>query len=444
MNRLLCFLFVGTVCVQPGKGQTASAVRQMAYADSSRLMDVYKDLHQNPELGFQEVRTSGIVARELGALGYEVVTGIAKTGVAGILRNGQGPVVMYRADMDCNAVEERTGLSYASRKRMKKDDGTETPVMHACGHDAHVTWMLGAARIMMRMKDRWKGTLVFLAQPAEEPMTGAKAMVSQGLYDKVPVPDQLFGMHTWPIPLGTVWNGPNVRMAGSDQLDVVFHGIGGHGSAPEAGRDPIVMASQAVLQYQTIISRNISAQEAAVLTVGAIHAGIDNNVIPASAELRLNLRWFNEKTRSMLVEGIKRINEGIAVANGLPSHLYPEMRFKSTVSPLVNDPDLSSRVNRSLAGYLDPSRILIDIPPVMGSEDFQHLVKQGSATKSDYLFIGVADPAACEKALSEGKRYPYSNHSGDYRVEPSAIPFGTGIAAVSLLELLGRDRAGDR
>lgn len=436
MNRLLSALFIGALCIQPVQGQNASAVRQMAYADSSRLMDVYKDLHQNPELGFQEVRTSGIVARELGSLGYEVVTGIAKTGVAGILRNGQGPVVMYRADMDCNAVEERTGLPYASRKRMKKDDGTETPVMHACGHDAHVTWMLGVARIMMRMKDRWKGTLVFLGQPAEEPMTGAKAMVAQGLYDKVPVPDRLFGMHTWPIPLGTVWNGPDVRMAGSDQLDVVFHGIGGHGSAPEAGRDPIVMASQAVLQYQTIISRNISAQEAAVLTVGAVHAGIDNNVIPASAELRLNLRWFNEKTRNTLLEGIDRVNKGIAVANGLPERLFPETRFKSTVSPLVNDPALSSSVNRALTGLLDPSRILTDIPPVMGSEDFQHLVKTGSATKSDYLFIGVADPAACQKAVSEGKRYPYSNHSGDYVVEPSAIPLGTAIGAASLMELL--------
>jgi hippurate hydrolase len=227
-------------------------------------------------------------------------------------------------------------------------------------------------------------------------------------------------------------------MAGSDQLDVVFHGIGGHGSAPEAGRDPIVMASQAVLQYQTIISRNISAQEAAVLTVGAVHAGIDNNVIPASAELRLNLRWFNEKTRNTLLEGIDRVNKGIAVANGLPERLYPETRFKSTVSPLVNDPALSSSVNRALTGLLDPSRILTDIPPVMGSEDFQHLVKTGSATKSDYLFIGVADPAACQKAVSEGKRYPYSNHSGDYVVEPSAIPLGTAIGAASLMELLAK------
>jgi amidohydrolase len=435
MYRLPTILLLGMLFVHVATAQRAAKVRQMAYADSSRLMDIYKDLHQNPELGFQEVRTSGIISRELASLGYEVTAGIAKTGVAAILRNGNGPVVMYRADMDCNAVQERTGLPYASTRRMKKDDGAETPVMHACGHDAHVTWMLGVARIMAGLRNEWKGTLVLLAQPAEEPMTGAKAMVAQGLYDKVPVPDHLFGMHTWPIPVGMVWNGPDVRMAGSDQLDVVFHGIGGHGSAPEAGRDPIVMASQAVLQYQTVVSRNIPAQEAAVLTVGAIHAGIDNNVIPASAELRLNLRWFNQKTRETLVEGIRRINEGIAVANGLPQNLNPEMRFKSTVSPLVNDPALSSRVNRALAGYIEPSRVLADIPPVMGSEDFQHLVKPGSGTKADYLFIGVADPAACERAAAEGKRYPYSNHSGDYKVEPAAIPLGTGIGVLSLLEL---------
>ena len=435
MRLLLLYFFASAHGLV--SAQAADEIRRMAQADSSRLMEIYKDLHQNPELGFHEVRTSGIVAKELGALGYRVVTGIAKTGVAAVLKNGDGPVVMYRADMDCNAVEERTGLPYASKKRMKKDDGTETPVMHACGHDAHVTWMLGVARIMVQMKARWKGTLVFLAQPAEEPMTGAKAMVAGGLYEKVPVPDRLFGMHTWPIPLGTIWNGPGVRMAGSDQLDVLFHGIGGHGSSPETGRDPIVMASQAVLQYQTIVSRQIAAQEAAVLTVGAIHAGIDNNVIPAQAELRLNLRWFDEKARNTLVEGIRRINEGIAVANGLPSHLYPEIRFKSMVSPLVNDPSLSSRVNRALAGLIDSTRILTRIPPVMGSEDFQHLVGPGSGTKTDYLFIGVADPAGFEKAQTEGRRYPYSNHSGDYRVEPAAIPLGTAIGAVSLMELFG-------
>jgi len=217
--------------------------------------------------------------------------------------------VMYRADMDCNAVKEITGLPYASTKTMKKEDGTEVPVMHACGHDAHVTWLLGVARIMMHLKKQWKGTLVMLGQPAEEPLTGAMAMVADKMYEKgVPVPDYLFGMHTWAKPVGYMLNGTGERSAGSDQLDVTFYGIGGHGSTPEVTKDPIIMACHAIIQYQTIISRSIAAQDAAVLTVGAIHAGADNNVIPASAIVKLNLRWFTEKTRNVLMDGIKRIN----------------------------------------------------------------------------------------------------------------------------------------
>ncbi|MGZ8518032.1 MAG: M20/M25/M40 family metallo-hydrolase, partial [Chitinophagaceae bacterium] len=196
--------------------QPTKQVKQMAYSDSVRLVDMYKDLHQNPELGFMEVRTSGIVAKELKTLGYEVIAGIAKTGVAGILKNGTGPVVMYRADMDCNSVKEITGLPYASTKTMKKEDSTEVPVMHACGHDAHVTWMLGIAKIMIVKRNEWKGTLVFIAQPAEEVMLGAEAMVNDKMYEKgVPEPDYLFGLHTWPIPVGTIYNGIGERMAGS-------------------------------------------------------------------------------------------------------------------------------------------------------------------------------------------------------------------------------------
>ena len=258
---------------------------------------------------------------------------------------------------------------------MKKDDGTEVPVMHACGHDAHVTWMIGIAKIMVALKNEWKGTLVFFAQPAEEPLTGAKAMVNDKMYEKgVPVPDYLFGMHTWPIAVGTIVNGTGERVAGSDQLDVTFYGVGGHGSTPEVTKDPIVMACNAVMQYQTIISRNIAAQDAAVLTVGAIHAGGDNNVIPASAVVKLNLRWFTEKTRNILLDGIKRINEGIAVANGLPKENYPTILMKSTVFPQVNDAALTNKINKALATVLPPEKIITNTLPIMGSEDFNHLV----------------------------------------------------------------------
>lgn len=412
-----------------------AAVKQMAYADSGRLVEIYKDLHQNPELGFMEVRTSGILAKELQLLGYEVTTGIAKTGVAGVLKNGDGPTVMFRADMDCNSVKEITGLPYASTKTMKKEDGTETPVMHACGHDAHVTWMMGIAKIMAASRGQWKGTLVFVGQPAEEPMTGAKLMVTE-IYNKgIPVPDIMFGLHTWPIPVGTINNGQDVRFAGSDQLDVTFYGVGGHGSQPEVTKDPIVMASTAIMQYQTIVSRNIAAQEAAVLTVGAIHAGVDNNVIPANCVVKLNLRWFNEKTRNTLVEGIKKINEGIAVANGLPADMSPKINFKSTVTPLVNNNALVAKVNAALANVINDASILKNVPSVMGSEDFQHLVKADSKTVYDYIQVGTANPEAYQKAVAEGKKAPYFNHNGNYQVDLAAIPLGTVVGAVALLEL---------
>ena len=413
-----------------------ASVKQMAYADSLRLVEIFKDIHQNPELGFMEVRTSGIVAKELKALGYEVMTNIGKTGVVGILKNGNGPVVMFRADMDCNAVKETTGLLYSSTKIGKKEDGTETPVMHACGHDAHVTWMLGIAKIMVALKNEWKGTLVFVGQPAEEPLLGAKAMVNDSMYAKgVPVPDYLFGLHTWPIPVGTINNGFDVRTAGSDQLDVTFNGVGGHGSTPEVTKDPIVMACNAVMQYQTIISRSIAAQDAAVLTVGAIHAGIDNNVIPASAIVKLNLRWFNEKTRNTLLDGIKRINEGVAVSNGLLKEQYPSIKMKGNVFPLENNTAMTTKINAALAGVIGSEKIITNTPPMMGSEDFHHLVKGNNKTVYDYIQVGTANNELFTKALQEGKKAPFYNHNGNYQVDLAAIPLGTVIGAVGLLEI---------
>lgn len=435
-NKIYVLLTVFILIVATLQAQITKQVKQMAYADSLRLVEIFKDIHQNPELAFMEVRTSDIVAKELKTLGFEVIKGIAKTGVVGILKNGEGPIVMYRADMDCNSVKETTGLPYASTKTMKKDDGTEVPVMHACGHDAHVTWMLGIAKLMVALKNEWKGTLVFLAQPAEEPLTGAQAMVHDKMYEKgTPVPDYLFGMHTWPIAVGTIINGTGERAAGSDQLDVTFYGIGGHGSTPEVTKDPIVMASNAVLQYQTIISRSISAQDVAVLTVGAIHAGGDNNVIPASAIVKLNLRWFTEKTRTVLLDGIKRINEGIAVANGLPKELYPTILMKGNVFPLVNDVALTNKINKALNAVIAPEKIITNTPAIMGSEDFNHLVLGNKKTVCDYVFVGTANADAVTKALQEGKRAPFYNHNGNYQVDLSAIPLGTMIGVTSLLEL---------
>ncbi|HEV3223326.1 MAG TPA: amidohydrolase [Puia sp.] len=436
-NKVLVFLTVIIPAVTTLQAQTTKQVRKMAYADSLRLTDIFIDIHENPELGFMEVRTSGIVAKELKALGYQVITGIGKTGVVGIFKNGDGPTVMYRADMDCNSVKEITGFSYASTKTMKKEDGTETPVMHACGHDAHVTWMLGIAKIMMTLKSEWKGTLVFLAQPAEELVKGAQAMVDDSMYAKgVPVPDYLFGMHTASdFPVGKISNGTGVRMAGTDQLDVTFYGVGAHGASPQFAKDPILMACNAVLQYQTIISRNIPAQNVAVLTVGSIQAGADNNVIPASAVLKISLRWFDEKTRNTLLDGIKRINEGIAVANGLSSDQYPKIKMKGNAFPLENDVAMTNKINAALSSVMPAENIIVNRPPVMYSEDFQNLIYGNHKSVSDYILVGIANPTLFAKALSEGKTAPFNHHAGNFQVDISTIPLGTEIGAVSLLAI---------
>ena len=433
--KIIVFLYVFLFLLDSGAVRSQE-IKQLVSGDSARLVAMYRDLHQNPELGFMETRTAEIIAKELNSLGYQVVTGIAKTGVAGILKNGNGPVVMFRADMDGLPVKEQTGLPYASVKTVKKEDGSETAVMHACGHDAHVTWMLGIAKIMSTKKNLWKGTLVFVAQPAEELGQGAKAMVDDQLYQKgIPVPDYLLGLHTWPIPVGTIQNGYNERFAGTDQLDVTFFGIGGHGSSPDLAKDPIVMASTAVMQYQQIISRQIAPQDAAVITVGSFQSGTANNIIPGSALLKMNMRWFNDKSRSVLLDGIKRVNEGIALANNLPKELYPTINVKATATPLVNDSGLVNKVNLALGKTMDSKDIITNSPSLMVSEDFHYLVAPGNKTVYDYLMIGVANRTMFANAVKKGEKYPFFNHNANYQADLEAIPFGTTVGAVALLEL---------
>jgi amidohydrolase len=427
---IMMLLFASTLSAQQ---TTTDKLKQMAYADSARLVSIFKDLHQNPELGFMETRTAAIVAKELTKLGFEVTTQIGVTGVVGIMRNGQGPIVMYRADMDCNAVLETTQLPYASTKTMKNQDGTLVPVTHACGHDAHTTWLLGIAKIMVTLKNEWKGTLVLVAQPAEEPGGGAKAMAAEMYKKGIPVPTYLIGMHTAPVATGLYLNKSGDRMAGADQFDVTFYGVSGHGSQPQETKDPVLMAANAIIQYQTIISRYMDPQRPAVLTVGAVQAGIDNNVIPEKAVLKLNLRWFTETDRQKMIDGIKRINEGIAIANGLPKNLYPTIDFKQYVIPVKNDAKLVNKLNPALENIFGPGRNL-DFPPVMGSEDFQHLVADYPEVPYDYVLVGIVNPELFKQTQAAGKMFPYTNHNGNFMVDLGAIPFNTAVGASLVLE----------
>lgn len=404
--------------------------------DGDRLVGLFKKVHSDPELSFMEVNTAALVDAELQRLGYRTITKIGKTGVVGIMKNGEGPIVMYRADMDALPVKETVDISYASKKISKFDDGLEVPVMHACGHDAHVVWMLGVAKVMAENKDKWKGTLIFVAQPAEEVGEGAQAMVHDQMYSRgVPVPDYLFGMHTAPFPVGTFLSEPGVRMAGTDQIDITFHGIGGHGSSPHLAKDPVIMAATAINSYQSIVSRGIDPQRAAVITVGSVQAGESNNVIPSSALLKINLRWFEEKDRQLMISGIQRINEGIAYSYNLEKSMYPTMVKKGWAAPVVNDPQLTGIVNTGLQNHFPEAKNIVGTPAVMGSEDFHHLVLENPNYSYTFMLVGIADPVRYSDAVKAGLQFPYAPHNSNFVVDLRAIPYGVKLASVSLFSI---------
>src|SRR3954463_6903490 len=299
----------------PPFADLAKRVSSFVDRDEQRLIELFKHLHANPELGFQEVKTAALIAQELKQFGYETHVGIGKTGVVGILKNGTGPVIMFRSDMDALPVLEETGLPYASRATGTSASGSLTPVMHACGHDAHVVFIIGVAKIMKELKADWSGTLVLIAQPAEELIEGARAMVQGGLYDKAPAPDVLIASHVTPQhATGTASVKAGRRNAGTDQIDVVITGVGGHGSAPHNVKDPITMGALAIIAYQSVVSQSIDPQEPSVLTVGSFQAAIANNGIPDPAPLKANIRWFEPAVRAKLIDGIKRVTDSIAVA----------------------------------------------------------------------------------------------------------------------------------
>lgn len=446
LGAALAGLMASTVTAEPADHAGASAVglspallakvNHAVDADSARLTDMYKDLHQHPELAFTETRTAAIVSAELKKLGFTVTEGIGKTGVVGVLKNGEGPTVWYRADMDANAVREAIDLPYAAKNKQRQPDGSEVDVMHACGHDAHVTWLLGMAKVMSELKDSWSGTLVVYAQPAEEVGLGAQAMVEDKLWERgFPKPDYAFGAHTVPGPVGVVASAPGVRMAGVDQLDVTFKGIGGHGSTPQMTLDPVVMAAQAVLAYQTVVSRTLDPQSAAVLTVGSIDAGRDNNVIPDSATLKLNLRWFTPEVREQMLKRIDQISQGVAIAAGVTPELMPTRVMKGNSGPLVNNAELVAKVNPALKQLMGDNNVINEFPSVMGSEDFQEAFK-GMDVPYSFMFIGVAPPEMFAKARAAGKPFPYSNHNPDFFVDLAAIPIGAKVNAVVALSVL--------
>jgi hippurate hydrolase len=389
------------VCLVTGVSGQSPAARTIAaeveavYAQTEAL---YRDLHRQPELSGREQKTAETLAAGLKSLGFEVTTGVGRTGVVGVLKNGPGPVVLLRTDLDALPVEEKTGLEYASTVRTKDDAGNDVGVMHACGHDVHMAAWMGTARIMAGSRDRWAGTLVLIGQPAEEILRGAKWMIEDGLLTRFPRPDYALAIHDDPrVPAGVIGFRAGPILSNSDSLRITIYGAGGHGARPDTTVDPVVIAARTVLTLQTIVSREISPFDSAVITVGTIHAGTRPNIIPPEARLELSVRSLTDKVRTHLLSAIERVAKAEAAAARAPKE--PLVERVDSVDALNNDPALTKRVSEALVRTLGPERVK-DVPPEMGSEDFSYFHKAG--IPSLMLRIGTVEPAAFEASEKSG------------------------------------------
>ncbi|MCO6501883.1 MAG: amidohydrolase [Acidimicrobiales bacterium] len=400
------------------------------------IHEIYQDLHRNPELSFQEERTSDFIARTLGDLGYVVHTGIGRTGVVGFLENGEGPTVLLRADMDGLPLDEQTGLPYASTARGIDPEGRDVPVMHACGHDVHVTCLLGAAEELMETRSEWAGSLILVFQPAEELGEGARAMVDDGLYEKVPAPDVVLGQHVAPLPAGMIGLRPGDAMAASDSLNIKLFGEGGHGSRPEAAVDPVLLAAAVVMRLQGVVSREVASTDAAVVTVGQIHSGTKNNIIPEFATLGLSIRTYDPVVRERVLAAIERIARAEAQASGSPRE--PEFIYDTSLPLTHNDPDASARTATALRAVVGEMGVM-DPGPIAGSEDVSHLATAAGCPLV-FWFLGGAEPSLIERIRETGKLpddIP-SNHSPFYApVMDPTLHLGVDAMVAAAREWLG-------
>ncbi len=363
------------------------------------LEDLYKDIHSHPELSMQENRTASLAADHLLNAGYEVTTGVGKTGVVGLLRNGDGATVMLRADMDALPVKEATGLPYASEVTATDSEGKSVPVMHACGHDMHVTWLIGAATVMAQNREAWCGTLMTVFQPAEETAEGAQAMIDDNLFQRFPKPDVVLGQHVMVGSAGVLSSRPGVVTSAGDSLQVRMFGRGAHGSMPQASIDPVIMAASTVLRLQTIVSRELAPTEAAVVTIGALQAGTKENVIPDEAIIKLNVRTYDEGVRKRVLAAIERIVNAEAEASNASKK--PEITKLDHYALVKNDPDSVQRVGDAFRNHFGSDRVQ-STEPTGASEDFGSFGAEWGSP-SVFWFIGGTDPDTFQKAQKDGK-----------------------------------------
>lgn len=388
----------------------AADLRGDVAADYDYLESLYIHLHKNPELSTQEEKTAKRVADELRAVGYDVTTNFGGHGVVGVMKNGEGPTVLVRADMDGLPVKEQTGLEYASEATAIDDDGTTVPVMHACGHDMHMTSMIGTARRLAAMRDTWSGTVVMVGQPAEERTMGAEAMIREGLFERFPRPDYNLALHVSPaIRAGDIGIVSGYALANVDSADIAIKGVGGHGAYPHTTKDPVVLASYIVASLQTLVSRETSPLESGVVTVGSIHAGTKHNIISDNAHLQITIRSYADDVRQNLKEGIERIARGQAIAFGLPEDKMPVVTFSEGTPSTYNDPELTAKLEKALIEKMGPDHVY-GADPVMAAEDFSLFGRTDPKIPSVMLWLGATKAEDVEAARNGGEPLP-SLHS---------------------------------
>lgn len=427
-----CAIFAAPVEAAP---DYAPAIK----ADYDKSLGALWDhFHRNPELSFREVNTAARMAKELRAVPGMVVTEkVGGTGVVGVLKNGSGPVVLIRADMDGLPLEERSGLANASKARQIGIDGIEMPVMHACGHDVHITSLVGTARQMAALKDRWKGTILFIVQPAEERVGGAAAMLKDGLYTRFPKPDYALALHvTSAMETGKITASEGIQYSSADSIDIKVYGVGTHGASPNQGRDPIYIGSEIVVGLQSIISREKGPLDAGVITVGTFHGGTKHNIIPEQATLQLTVRANSRETRNMLIDAIKRVAINTARAHGVAEDRLPDVTVTESTPVTINDGALARRLNAVLAEKLGKDVVVPFRQGDMGAEDFSYFIDPAFNIPGYYFGVGGTNPAWFQAARSGGPAVS-GHHSPLFKIDPEpSVRTGTEAMVTAALELL--------
>jgi len=436
MKHLMAGAALAVAMAGPAK---ADELRDAVNEDMPGLVELYRDLHENPELSFQEFETAKKLAARARELGFEVTEGVGKTGVVAVMKNGDGPVVMLRADMDALPVTEQTGLPFASKARGTPASGVESGIMHACGHDTHMAAWMGTAQLMAERRDEWSGTLVMILQPAEELGLGALAMLEDGLFERFPKPDYVLGFHdAAQAPAGMIGYSKGYALANVDSVDITVKGVGGHGAYPHTTKDPIVIAASIVTRLQTLVSRETNPLDSAVVTVGSFLAGTKHNIIPDSAKLQLTVRSYGDETRAALLDGIRRIARAEALAAGLPEELLPVVEVEEPYTPSTyNTPEFTEEVMAVLKERF-PERVF-EVPSVMGGEDFGQFYRADPDSIESLIFWVGGVPQERFEAAQRGEVELVSLHSPFWAPDaPVVIATATEAMTAATLDLLGK------